>query len=272
MKLKKILAVVMTSSILLFPAISQAKPTPDKSYEQEATQSALWMSYSTEYQALCYQAYNAAYQVAEKAAQEKHDKPLALVLDCDETILNNMPYFAAKKKDPKKSLLNIWDGQPAWADKNQVPAMPGSVDFMKKIDALGIQIFYVTNRGEEMRISTEKNLRDLGFPQIEKSHVLLRDTTSNKQPRFDAIEKTHDVIIYMGDSMTDFPLDLYGKNFAENAAAAKKNQNLFGAKLIILPNPLYGAWEQIFIPNYKKMTDKEKIKARKKFFEDLAVE
>ena len=56
-----------------------------------------WMNTAAEYRALCYQAYNAVKtQVADAVKNRKRNgKPLAIILDVDETILAGTPYNAA---------------------------------------------------------------------------------------------------------------------------------------------------------------------------------
>ena len=58
----------------------------------------LWMRTSAEYRALCYQGYNAALMAIERAqanAAARSGKPLAIVLDCDETVTDNTRTMAA---------------------------------------------------------------------------------------------------------------------------------------------------------------------------------
>ena len=59
--------------------------------------SAAWVNTSAEYRALCYQAYNAVKAQVDNAVKnhKKKDKPLAIVLDVDETILSNTPQLAS---------------------------------------------------------------------------------------------------------------------------------------------------------------------------------
>ena len=52
----------------------------------------LWMRTSAEYRALCYQGYNAALMAIDRAQANpaaRSGKPLAIVLDCDETVTDN---------------------------------------------------------------------------------------------------------------------------------------------------------------------------------------
>ena len=51
-----------------------------------------WHKNSAEFKALCLQAYNVATKNLDIELSKKHDKPLAIIADIDETILNNTTY------------------------------------------------------------------------------------------------------------------------------------------------------------------------------------
>ena len=221
-----------------------------------------WMNTAAEYRALCYQAYNAVKMQVDDAVKnrKRNSKPLAIVLDVDETILAGMPYNAAfvgtgKTSDEK----NLTD----WHNAAIASAMPGAVDCLNFVDSKGVEIFYVTNCPSDTDSQgTLKNFQKLGLPQADKNHLLFKTDTGNKQPRFNEITKNYDVILYMGDSVGDFPLDTYGKNISERNAIIDSNQNNFGTKFIAFPNPVYGAWEDSLAQNYNRMTPQQKESAR----------
>ena len=51
-----------------------------------------WQKNAAEYHALCIQAYNLAKMKVDQAIATKSEKPLAIIADIDETVLNNLPY------------------------------------------------------------------------------------------------------------------------------------------------------------------------------------
>src|SRR5882762_5770579 len=53
---------------------------------------AMWQQKAAEYKALCYQAYNLAKLRLDIILLQQHSKPLAIVTDIDETVLDNSPY------------------------------------------------------------------------------------------------------------------------------------------------------------------------------------
>ena len=221
-----------------------------------------WINSAAEYHALCYQAYNAVKNQVDIAVKKhkRKDKPLAIVLDVDETILLNTPHRASYVGTGKTYERQEWV---EWCNAAIAQAMPGAVDCMNYVDSKGVEIFYVSNRHEDTELEgTIKNFQKLGMPQADKKHMLFKTTTSDKQARFDTVTKNYDVILYMGDDVGDFPLGTYGKLAADRNSIIDKNQNNFGTKFIAFPNPTYGNWEEALAQNYRKLSPQEKEIAR----------
>ena len=224
----------------------------------ENVMSIAWAQNSAEYRALCYQAYNAGKKVVDDALQVTHEKPIAIIMDLDETIFNSTAYNAISVGSGRKYPDTEWDD---WAKSGKAAAMPGAVDFTKYVASQNVEIFYVTNL--EFLDSIIKNLHYLGFPFAERNHILNKTDTGNKQSRFDEVAKNFEVVMYVGDNAGDFPLGTYNKSVAERNSIIDKNKNDFGTKFIALPNPVYGAWENALADSYKKLSATEKISARK---------
>ena len=228
----------------------------------ENVMSLAWMNTSAEYRALCYQAYNAVKMQVDNAVKnrKRNSKPLAIVLDVDETILLNLPHQAAFVGTGAAYQRQSWVD---WCNAAIASAMPGAVDCLQYVDSKGVEIFYVSNRHVDTELEgTIKNFEKLGLPQADKNHMLFKTNTSYKQPRFDEISKNYEVVVYMGDNVGDFPLETYNKNTAARNNVIDKNQNNFGTKFIAFPNPVYGAWEESLAANYKKLPAAEKESAR----------
>ena len=51
--------------------------------------------------------------------------------------------------------------------------------------------------------NTLKNMRALGFPQAEESQMYLRDGSSSKESRRDAIASKYSIIMLFGDNLND---------------------------------------------------------------------
>lgn len=267
---KRLMAMAFTACILLSVHICSAQDVtipkeqnPQYKLNEQNVMGLVWMRSSGEYRALCYQAYNAALRAVEDAVENAdcYSKPLAFVLDCDETILDGTAFNSTFVGTPYSYSYAIFSD---WVRENRDVAIPGAVDMLNKIDELGVSIFYVSNRSEDIMEESQKNLLSLGFPQVDSEHVLFfRKGDHKKIERRAAINEKYHVIAYMGDSMTDFPLELEGKGSEESKHVADIHSDDFGTKFIILPNPVYGSWESALKPGYHKLTPEEKERVRK---------
>src|SRR5574344_1470797 len=176
------------------PLTTYAAEAPAQTYTQkdlnnELTMAVAWFQNSAEYRELCYQANNAALdQVVKAVARHKStDKPLAIVLDADETVLDNSAFEAGLIGTANAYSDKTWD---EWCAAAQALAMPGATEYLQAVDKLGVDIFYVSNRSMKTQFEgSAKNMKAIGFPQVDRKHMPFKTDTSNKQPRYDAIEK-----------------------------------------------------------------------------------
>jgi 5'-nucleotidase (lipoprotein e(P4) family) len=236
MKIKTFLLVMLSVVLFSCTQAPQQKPVY-KPADNGLLMATLYNYYAAEYQALCHQAYNIA---TERAIQLHRKFPkkknMAIVLDIDETVLNNSPYQALTI-EKNSHFPQCWD---TWCAQAAAQPVPGAVAFLKKADSLGFQIFYVSNRSIKLKEATMKNLRKVGFPQVVDTHVYLKTTTGNKEPRRQAIAKKYDIVLLAGDNLGDF-YQASGNYPARNKkVAALKDE--FGVKYIVLPNSMYGTW------------------------------
>lgn len=96
--------------------------------------------------------------------------------------------------------------------------IPGALAFLNYAKAKNVEIFYVTNRKMVGYEGTEKNLRALGFPYVDKKHLLLRTKSGDKQPRRDMVAKDYEITFLMGDNLNDFLSVFSGKSIADRFA------------------------------------------------------
>lgn len=218
----------------------------------------VWVQRSGEYEALCYQAFNSArlYLDQTLAILPKESRPLAIVTDIDETILDNSPnsvYQGLKNE--------IYDSEEwhNWCAMGIADTIPGALSFLQYAASEGVEIFYISNRDERDREGTIRNLQRFNFPNADNDHLLLRTSTSNKDQRRDQVSKTHDIIILMGDNLADFTSDYNKVNEAARSEQAKRHSTYFGTKYIVLPNPNYGDWESALL-EYQRLSKDEQVK------------
>ena len=236
MKIKSILLVLLSAVLFSCTNVEQQKPAY-KPADNALLMATLYNYYAAEYQALCYQAYNVAKERVNLLRKEyPKKKNMAVVVDIDETVLNNSPYQALTI-EKNSHFPKCWD---AWCRQAAAKPVPGAVSFLKYADSLGFQVFYVTNRSEKLRAVTMKHLRPAGFPQILDTHMYLKTTTGNKEPRRQAISKNYDIVLLAGDNLGDL-YEATG-NYPQRNKKVKASRNDFGLKYIVLPNPMYGTW------------------------------
>ena len=229
---------------------------------EHSIQALLWQQQSSEYKALSHQAFNLAKMYLDKLTTNKlHKRPLAIVTDIDETVLDNSPYNARMVRDNSNYTRKTWK---AWGEEEKARSIPGALEFFKYAQSKGVTIFYISNRRHDQKEETMKNLIKNGFPAVDAKHVLLRTDTGKKQARRDIVSKTHKIVMLLGDNLSDFSELFDGKSTKERNNLVKEMKNDFGTKFIVLPNPMYGDWETkgIYEASYK-WTEKQKDSIRK---------
>ena len=120
--------------------------TPSKHADTEYQESAvLWTQASGEWRALAYQAFALARLQLDRdlRSNRRGTKPRAVVVDIDETILDNSPYQATQVKNRQGFSQ---EGFTAWANRKEATAIPGAVEFLKYAASKGVRVFYITNR------------------------------------------------------------------------------------------------------------------------------
>lgn len=266
-----LIAAAMSVSFIAAPLTPSYASEAPQGYTQqdlndEMIMAVAWMQNSAEYRELCYQAYNTALErvVHAVAHHKKGDKPLAIVLDADETVLDNSAFEAGLIGTGNSYSNATWD---EWCAAAKAIAMPGAAEYLQAVDRLGVDIFYVTNRSMKTQYEgSAKNMKAIGFPQIDKKHMLLKTDASDKMPRFQQVMKDYDVVVFMGDNTGDMPIGSYHKSQAERNALVDEHQKDFGNRFIVLPNPTYGDWEPALAKegNYWKQSPAEKSETRRK--------
>jgi 5'-nucleotidase (lipoprotein e(P4) family) len=195
---------------------------------------------AAEYRALCFQAFNIAYQRVDEIILTRTLKPKTIVTDIDETILNNSPYEAHQTLQGKDYESASWY---EWVSMVNADTVPGSPTFLKYASSKGLEIFYITNRSEKEREVTIKNLQKFNFPNSDSAHLFPRQDNSSKEERRQSIAASHDIVMLMGDNLGDFSYLFDKKNTEERMQNVNSVAAEFGSRFIVLPNPVYGDWE-----------------------------
>jgi len=221
----------------------------------------LYHQKSAERDALCLQAYNIArHRLDEIIAQNPDASNLAIVLDLDETVLDNSPYEAMCVLDNTSYPVG-WD---EWMYAADAKALPGAVDFLKYAKSKNINIFYITNRKEKYREATLQNLQKHDLASATKNHLLLRTNESSKEPRRQQVLEKHEIVMLFGDNLADFSKVFDGeKNTSERAILVDSLKNEFGNRFIVFPNVMYGDWLNAVIDYNFGLSPAEKIQREK---------
>lgn len=233
----------------------------DTSRNEHLVMSVLWFQRSAEFRALCYQAFSLArMRLDVNALQDKGSKRRAVVVDIDETVLDNSPHMG-KLIAENKVFPYAWTD---WVNRAEAEPIPGSVEFLKYAVSRGYDVFYVSNRSAKMELlGTMKNLESRGFPQVSHDHVLLKEGESSKEARRQTILKTHEIVLLIGDNLNDMAKVFERKSSEDRAREVDRAREQFGDRYVVIPNPMYGEWESAVYKFQRGLTDEEKDNLRK---------
>ena len=258
----------VTNNAVTNDEVQEALKQKQQYQAETETMGLLWMRTSAEYKALAYQGYNVAMNAVKMAVTDpSHQrKPLAIVLDADETVVDNTKLMGESIANGNGRFDAPWWRQAVHQGKSQ--AMPGAVEFLNEVHKQGVEIFYVSNRYAPVNLDvTIQNFKELGFPSVDKDHVLLFEKDSDKQPRFDMIAKKYYVVVYMGDNAGDFPIGTKGKTLAERNGIIDAHKEDFGTTFVVFPNPAYGSWVSALAKGYQNLSPEEQKQVNNQYLQ-----
>lgn len=219
----------------------------------------VWMQTAAEYEAAVRGTYAAARAQLDAAIADPtwnalpdgeagmgfESLPPAIVVDADETMIDNSPFQARGVRDGGGFVYANWL---AWVNERRALALPGAVDFANHAASKGVPVFFVTNRDAPQETeSTIANLRAVGFPIAEDaSNVLMRGdprwSGREKSQRRRWIAKSHRVVLMLGDNLGDF-MDGVATSVEARRALVARYADRWGTRWFMQPNPTYGSWE-----------------------------
>lgn len=172
------------------------------------------------------------------------NKPPAVVLDVDDTVLNTSQYQAWNIESGTSFSPKTWT---PYVNSKIDSAIPGAVEFTQYAASKGAKVFYVTNRTKEEEPATAERLKELGFPMGDNVDTLLtakemEDWGSAKSTRRAYIAKDYRLLLLVGDNLGDFT-DAYKGSIEERQKVFDDNTAHWGKDWIAIPNPTYGSWE-----------------------------
>ena len=188
----------------------------------------------------------------DRVAPPKGLKP-AVVLDIDETALDNSPYQARLVKNGGEYNEATWA---AWCKEERARALPGAVAFTRFAASHGIAVIFISNRDESLDTATLANLRKVGFPVQGPDAFLGLGTIvpgceqigTQKGCRRQLISRKYRVLMQFGDQLGDF-VTVVANNDTGRAKAVAPYLEWIGRRWFVLPNPTYGDWQPALFGN-----------------------
>ena len=253
------------------PAAVERQGDPLRGLSHEQLQGVLWVQTSAEFEAVLTSTFAAARAALEPALDDEawtaaleqqgdvSGRQPAVIVDVDETMLDNSPFQAQSVLEGTVFCNETWD---QWVTQKRARALPGALAFARAAAGLGVEVFYVTNRDKDEEAATVENLRCAertaagecqGFPNADPEHVLVPGEapaagapawTSDKTARRAHVAASHRILLLVGDDLRDFVTPPPGASVEDRLKLARQYAVLWGTRWFILPNPLYGSWER----------------------------
>ncbi|TBU97585.1 5'-nucleotidase, lipoprotein e(P4) family [Phytopseudomonas dryadis] len=235
---------------LLLAALTGCQQHPPANDQLDAV---LWTQTSIEHELIYRQVFAAAtrqlqtalgdpaWDALAQAPRELHGLPPALIVDIDETLLDNTSLNAHAIVADQPYDYGLWN---QWVEDARAPALPGALEFIQAAVRLGIKPYYLTNRSHGQEQATLANLQRAGFPIAGSEQILTAGTPtggcqasgSDKTCRRQWVGSRARVLMLVGDFI-EAPNSL-----AAGRDAAAPYLAWLGQRWFLLPNPTHGGW------------------------------
>jgi 5'-nucleotidase (lipoprotein e(P4) family) len=234
------IAAVLVAGCAGHPVVD-GSPVPAAAGTASTEAAVHWARDAAEHDALFVQTYRWAGERIRSLSMGRTADTWAVILDADETVLDNSTYQKERLPEGGRYTPETWS---KWVERREATALPGAGEFIALVRQLGGRVAIVTNRAESECPATRENLDAL---RIRVDVVLCRKPgPSDKNPRFESVRTgtaspdlpTLDVLMWVGDNVQDFPA--LSQDIRTRTAAAYAD---FGARFVVVPNPMYGSWE-----------------------------
>lgn len=241
------------SLLAIIVLVGCASPPPD-----ERLHGTLWVQTSAEYAVITHQVFDMArHRVDQILARSGQGTPMAVIVDVDETVLDNSGHTARSILARRGFNRDDWT---AWVDEASAPPVPGAVDYLDYVASRGITVFYLTNRRVELEPATRRNLEARGFPLRSDLDVVLTrnerpEWTRDKHSRRQWIRERFRVVQILGDDLEDFLSVPPGTDADTRQSLARQHADQWGQSWFLLPNPVYGSWERALTTDGRPIFD-----------------
>jgi 5'-nucleotidase (lipoprotein e(P4) family) len=212
-----------------------------KCSQNHTIQATYYYQTAAENAALYHQGFNIAKMRVDQIASQKFGKQPAVVLDIDETVLDNSYFQVESIQKGEPYTPERWD---AWVKTEVAKPVPGGVEFINYVLSKGVVVIYVTNRSESVREQTIRNMIAVGFPEVPSENYFFKTDVSDKTARRQMVSEKYDIQLLMGDNLSDFSSVFDDRSQQNGFNTVEKNKEEFGLRYIIFPNPTYGDWQK----------------------------
>ncbi|HYC63466.1 MAG TPA: HAD family acid phosphatase [Reyranellaceae bacterium] len=255
------------------PPAQHPPPQQATTFPSDFLLATLWTQRSVEFKANALMAYTMATMRLNEGLADKNwtaapneqkgdfaNLPPAVILDVDETLLDNSAYQVWMMKADQTFSTKTWN---QFCAAQMSTAIPGSVEFTKYAESKGVKVFYITNRGVETEADTRKNMEKLGYPMGGNVDIFLMQNKqqgwgSAKSTRRAHIAKDYRIVLNVGDNFGDFD-DAYRGSEADRLKAFEANRARWGREWIMIANPQYGSFDTApFGHDFKKSREEQR--------------
>ena len=254
MKTARIILII--GVLFLASCARREEPKAVVSSQENLANATIWFQRTPEMKALYYQCYNLAELRLASFVKQKTSKPQAVVVDIDETMLDNSPFEAQQILGSTGYTPEFWK---KWTSLAKAKAVPGAVEFSHYCDSLGVAVIYISNRKTDELESTIKNLDSLGFAFAKKEYMFFKEDVSSKKTRRDKVSEKYEIVMLIGDNLNDLSEVFEKRGVDWGVGIVEQNKKEFGNRFILLPNPMYGDWEKnIYDPGYDQTPEQKR--------------
>lgn len=238
----------------------------------ERLNSVLWMQTSVEYTGLCEAVYQQAKQALTSALTDSswtaateqkpgYEKlPPAVILDIDETVLDNSGFQGSLVAAKAEYSDLEWN---EWVKAEKAKFIPGAEGFIRFCDGKAT-VFFITSRTKDAEAATISNLGKLKI-MVSPDFILSKgeqpDWGSDKKTRRDYVANSYRIVLLIGDDFGDF-VSGAKDTLEKRRLIAEKHIDMWGRKWFILPNAIYGSWEMAIYGNDLTLSHEEKLRQK----------
>jgi acid phosphatase len=258
---------ILTTAFALFGCVTTTDPEATLAHDN--TDAVVWLQSSVEYAATTSGIYASATRALVELA-ESSSRPvdqLAIVLDIDETVLDNSAYQEQLIFEDEAYNRESWD---LWLARRAATDVPGVVEFLQTAQSLGFHIAFITNRPCRTRTGvadpcpqkkdTRLNLEDIGIettsttlylegeqpPKVCRAYLTKAERkegkwSSDKTSRRQCVSRDREIVMLFGDQLGDF-VEEHGSESDRAGRETAQDFDQWGKSWFMLPNPTYGGW------------------------------